>query len=205
MLKSNINEIRQKSESTFKVWNFWMIQSFTHFLGERWGSKYIGFRMMFPTLIFNRSLSLIDSCFQQNVNVFTRYSPLSLLQTILGLVCLFSILACYAWVLAVFFSLTANYYKAFDTNGVNSHDQNLVLLRHILRISILKISKKNSTFWHSTKHWKVESKANKQKLWYLVLKLLLRWWTIIKKIKRALPVRWSLIVILPNPGDVTSG
>ena len=133
-----------------------MIQNCTHFLGERWGSKLIGFRMRFPTLIFNRSLSLIDSCFQQTVNVFTRYSPLWLLQTILVLVCLFSILVCYAWVLAVFFSLTVNYYKAFDTNGMNSHDQNLVLLRHILRISILKISKKKS--YISTQHQTLESR-----------------------------------------------
>ena len=107
LLKSNINGIRQKPESTIKVWNFWMIQNFTPLLGEKWGSKLIGFRMISPTLIFNRSLSVIDSCFQKRtVNFFTVFSPLSLLQTILVLVCLFSILVCYAWVLAVFFSLS---------------------------------------------------------------------------------------------------
>ena len=105
-------EIWQKSENCFKVWNFWMIQNFTHSLGERWGSKLIGFRMIFPTLIFNRSLSLIDSCFQRTVNFFTLYSPLSLLQTSLVLVCLFSILVCYAWVLAVFFSLSITVIKS---------------------------------------------------------------------------------------------
>ena len=73
---------------------------------------------------------------------------------------------------------SVNYCKAFDTNGMNSHDENLVLLWYILKKSILNILKKNPTFRHRTKHWKVEPKTNKQKLYYLVLKLLLRWWTI---------------------------
>ena len=118
-----------------------MIQNFTHLLGESWGSKLIGFRMMFPTLIFNRSLSLIDSCFQRTVNFFTVYSPLSRLQAIMVLVCLFSFLVCYVSVLTLSFSLSIA--VKFNMNGMSSHDENFVFIWHILSISILKILKQS--------------------------------------------------------------
>ena len=119
-----------------------MIQNFTHLLGESWGSKLIGFRMMFPRLIFNRSLSLIDSCFQRTVNFFTVCSPLSRLQAIMVLVCLFfvSSMLCFG-VNPLLFPF--NRCKVFNMNGMSSHDENFVFIWHILSISILKILKQS--------------------------------------------------------------
>ena len=157
--KSNIG---QKSESTFKVWKFWMIQNFTHLFRERWVLELIGFWMIFPTLIFNRSLSLIDSCFQRTfTNFFTLYSPLSLLQTILILVCLFFVFSmlCFG-VSPLFFSV--NCCNLFNTNGLSSQDQNFVLFWHILSISIVKLLNKNAKLRHRTKQWKVEPQTNKK-------------------------------------------
>ena len=138
-----------------------MIQNVTHLLRERWGSKLIGFRMMFPTLIFNRSPSLIDSCFQRTVRFFTLHSPLSVLQTILIFVCLFFVFSmlCFG-VSPLLFSV--NCCKVFNTNGMSSHDDNFVLLWHILSISIVKLLNKNATLRHRTKQWKVVPKTDKK-------------------------------------------
>ena len=118
-----------------------MIQNFTYLLGKRWGSKLIGFRMMFPTLIFNRSLSLIDSRFQRTVNFFhcVQSHVAAANQFSSGLSFFDFSMLCLGFSRLLFF---VNYCKVFDTNGMTSHDENLVLLWHILRISILQILKK---------------------------------------------------------------
>ena len=157
---SNIKETQQKSESTFKVWDFWMIQNFTHLWGEKWRSEFIGFWMMFPTLIFNRSLSLIDSCFQRTVNLFSVYSPLSLLQTILILACFFSFLVCYVWVLTLSFFLSIVVkYLIWTASALTMRI--LCSYGTFWEWAFFKILKRNPTFRHRTKHWKVEPKTNK--------------------------------------------
>ena len=126
--------------------------------------------MIFPTLIFNRSPSLIDSCFQRTVKFFTLYSPLSVLQTILTLVCLFLVFSmlCFG-VSPLLFSV--NCCKVFNANGMSSHDENFVLLWHILSISIVKLLNKNATLRHRTKQWKVEPKTDKKVQVTLILLL----------------------------------
>ena len=102
----------------------------------------IGFRMMFPTLIFNRGLSIIDSRFQRTLIFHSVQSPIVAANYFgFGLSFFDFSMVCLGVSLL---SLTVNYCKAFDTNDINSLAENLVLLWYIQRISILKISKKKS-------------------------------------------------------------
>ena len=86
------------------------------------------------------------------------HRPLSLLQTFLILVCIFFVFSmlCFG-VSPLLFSV--NCCKVF--NGMSSHDENCVLLWHIVSISIVKILNKN-TPWHRTRQWKVEPKTDKK-------------------------------------------